>query len=357
IPASTPLAIFAKRTLNSPASSMPAKVNSAISLAVCLPVSVPAWVARSTSARSSGRARSFAELATLLTVSTKSSSIFFRPASACFTSLSARPRPVATSWRSAPSPASTDLVSASSMPRNACPMAWRMVPPLAGAAAAMPSVTARTTSRMPSRSKRRSRSASRVRSRPRRVTAAPAWIASPAAFLREASSAMDVKVLFQWRPGEVEAHRPVGQRIDELMQVRIFGGGDLLGGSPAEDHAVADHVDVVGDLERLLHIVGHHDGGQAERLVQAADQLDDLVERDRVQAGEGLVVHEELRVGGDRARERHAARHAAREVAGHHLACAAQADGVQLHQHQALDQLFGHLEILADREGDVFVHR
>src|SRR5687768_2161326 len=331
MPASTPLAIFAKRTLNSPASSMPAKVNSAISLAVCLPVSVPACVARSTSARSSGPARSFAELATLLTVSTKSSSIFFRPASACFTSLSARPRPVATSWRSAPSPASTDLVSASSMPRNACPMAWRMVPPLAGAAAAMPSVTARTTSRMPSRSKRRLRSASRVRSRTRRVTSSPAFIASLAAFLSESSSAMDAKVLFQWRPGEMETHRPVGQRIDELVQVRIFGGGDLLGSSLAEDHAVADHIDVVGDLERLVHIVSHDDRGQAERLVQAADQLDDLGERDRVQTGEGFVVDHELRIGGDRARERHAPHHAARQVGRHHRARAAQADGVQLH--------------------------
>ena len=65
MPASTPLAICAKRTLNWPASSMPVKVNSFIRCAVRRPVSVPAWVARSTSARSSGRTRSLAELGDL----------------------------------------------------------------------------------------------------------------------------------------------------------------------------------------------------------------------------------------------------------------------------------------------------
>src|SRR5262245_33074843 len=277
MPASTPLAICAKRTLNWPASSMPLKVNSFMRCAVWRPVSVPACAARSTSARSSGRARSFAEAATLLTVSTKSCSIFFRPASASFTSWSPMLRPVATIWRSADSPASTDLVSASSMPRNAWPIALRRLPALAGAAEAMPSVTARTVSRMPSRSKRRFLSASRVRSRTRRVMSSPAFIASAAACRRE-SSAMDAKVLFEWRPGEVEAHRSVGQRVDELLEIRILGFGHLAGSSLAEDRAVADHVHVVGDLERFVHVVGHHDRGKAERLVEAADQLDDLVE-------------------------------------------------------------------------------
>src|SRR6185503_3146277 len=358
MPASTPLAICAKRTLNWPASSMPVKVNSAVILAVCLPVSVPSWVARSTSERSSGRTRSLAELATLLTVSMKSCSIFFSPASASFTSWSAMPRPVATSWRSACSPASTDLVSASSMPRNACPITWRTVPPLAGAAAAMPSVTARTTSRMPSRSKRRLRSASSVTSCTRRATSPPDLMASAAALrIESVESAMEVQVLFQGRPGEMEAHRSVGQRVDELMQVRIFGARDLLGSSLAEDHAVADHVNIVGHLERFLHVVGDHDRGEPERLVQAADQLDDLVERNRIEPGEGLVVHEELRIGGDRARERHAPRHAARQVVRHHAVRPAQADRVQLHQHQAPHQRLGNVEILADRERDVLVYR
>src|SRR6185503_17444981 len=358
MPASTPLAICAKRTLNWPASSMPVKVNSAVILAVCLPVSVPSWVARSTSERSSGRTRSLAELATLLTVSMKSCSIFFSPASASFTSWSAMPRPVDTSWRSACSPASTDLVSASSMPRNACPITWRTVPPLAGAAAAMPSVTARTTSRMPSRSKRRLRSASSVTSCTRRATSPPDLIASTAALrIESVESAMEMQVLFQRRPGEMEAYRSVGQRVDELVQVRIFGTRDLLGSSLAENHAVADHIDIVGHLERLLHVVGDHDRGESGRLVQAADQPDDLGERVRVEAGERLVVDHELGVGGDGARQRHAPRHAARQVVRHHRLRAAQADRVQLHQHQALHQVLGHVEVLADRERDVLVHR
>src|SRR5262245_53052080 len=218
------------------------------------------------------------------------------------------PRPAATICCNADSPASTDLVSASSMPRNACPIALRKLPPLAGAALAIPSVTERTTSRMPSRSKRRFLSASSVSSRTRLLTSAPAFIASLAALRMELESlslAMETQVLFEWRPGEVEAHRPVGQRIEKLLQIRIVGLGDLLRGSLAEHRTVADHVHVVGHLERFVHVVGDHDRGQAEGLVERADQADDLVERDRIEPGEGLVVHHELRVGGDRAGERH----------------------------------------------------
>ena len=210
------------------------------------------------------------------------------------------------------------------MPRNACRHRLaHAVPPLAGAAAAMPSVTARTTSRMPSRSKRRLRSASSVRSRTRRrdVLAGLHRVAGGfAESSRVVFSHGCARSSSSGGPGKWKRTGPSGSALTNCLQVRIFGGGDLLGSSLAEDHAVADHVDVVGDLERLVHVVGHHDRGQAERLVQAADQLDDLVERDRVEAGEGLVVHHQLRIGGDGARERHAPRHAAREVVRHHRA-------------------------------------
>ena len=191
----------------------------------------------------------------------------------------------------------------------------------------------------------------------RRATSSPAFIASVAGFLERILQPWMRRSSSSGGPGKWKRTGPSGSALTNCLQVRIVRGGDLLRRALAEDHAVADHVDVVGDLERLLHVVGHHDRGQAERVVQAADQLDDLVERDRVEAGEGLVVHHQLRVGGDGARERHAPRHAAREVARHHVARAAQADRVQLHQHQAPHQLLGQVEVLADREGDVVVHR
>ena len=43
--------------------------------------------------------------------------------------------------------------------------------------------------------------------------------------------------------------------------------------------AVGDDVDVVDHLERFADVVGHHDRGRAERVVQLADQRRNDVER------------------------------------------------------------------------------
>jgi len=53
----------------------------------------------------------------------------------------------------------------------------------------------------------------------------------------------------------------------------------------------------------------------AERVVQAADQVGDDIERNRVQAGERLVVHSPAWVVHDSAGERDAARPSAGELA------------------------------------------
>ncbi len=62
-------------------------------------------------------------------------------------------------------------------------------------------------------------------------------------------------------------------------------------------------------------------------------------------------------IGGDRARERHAPRHAAGKIARAHVLRAAQADRVQLHEHQAARDVVGQREVLGDRKRDVVVHR
>ena len=76
-------------------------------------------------------------------------------------------------------------------------------------------------------------------------------------------------------------------------------------------------------------------------------------ERDRVEPGERLVVHDERRVERDRARERHAPLHAAGELLRHQIGRAAQSHRLELHQHQVADQRFRQLRALAHREGDV----
>ncbi len=115
-------------------------------------------------------------------------------------------------------------------------------------------------------------------------------------------------------------------------------------------------VDIVGDRETLVHVVRHQDRGGAERVVEVADQVSGDAHRDRVEAGERLVVHDQFRVQRDGARDGHAARHAARDFARLELGGIAQADRVQLHQHQVADQFFGQVGVLAQREGDVLEH-
>lgn len=70
-----------------------------------------------------------------------------------------------------------------------------------------------------------------------------------------------------------------------------------------------------------------------------------------------LVVEDQRRVQRDRAGQCHAARHAARDLRRHQVACAAQADGVELHQHQVADQQIRQFGVLAQRKGHVVEHR
>ena len=77
------------------------------------------------------------------------------------------------------------------------------------------------------------------------------------------------------------------------------------------DDAVMDEVGIVRHLQRFRHVVGDDDGGDAERVIERADQMGDQVERDRVEAGERFVVHGQRRVEADRPREGDAAGHAA----------------------------------------------
>ena len=73
-------------------------------------------------------------------------------------------------------------------------------------------------------------------------------------------------------------------------------------------------VAVVGDRGDLAHVVRDDDAADAERVVEAPDEPQHHAHRDRVEPDERLVVHEQLGIHHDRARERDAPRHAAREL-------------------------------------------
>src|SRR5688572_18787173 len=61
------------------------------------------------------------------------------------------------------------------------------------------------------------------------------------------------------RPGrDMEAHRAIGFRVQELVHEGVGGGDHLRGRSVAGDYALAEDIEVVGELHRLVDVVGHH---------------------------------------------------------------------------------------------------
>ena len=122
------------------------------------------------------------------------------------------------------------------------------------------------------------------------------------------------------------------------------------------DLALVHHGDAVGDAHRLVLVVRHQDGGEAERALQALD-LDLHVEPQvAVERGERLVEQQDRRLDGERAGERHALLLAARELARQAIAEAA-----ELHRLEEAIDLGGDLRpahaARAQAVGDVLRHR
>ena len=109
----------------------------------------------------------------------------------------------------------------------------------------------------------------------------------------------------------MERHRAVGKRVNELPDKRISRGDDFGREPFGHDDTVGHDVDVVDDLQRFDDVVGDDDRGHTERIIELAHQVSDDVERNRIEAGEWLVVHHQHRVQRDRSRQRHTPSHAA----------------------------------------------
>ena len=74
------------------------------------------------------------------------------------------------------------------------------------------------------------------------------------------------------------------------------------------------HGDRVGDPEDLGDLVTHHDGGEVELPVEIEDQVVDGVDENRIEARRRLVEEDDLGLGDERARDRDALAHAARDL-------------------------------------------
>ena len=107
---------------------------------------------------------------------------------------------------------------------------------------------------------------------------------------------------------EVHGADEAGNEGGLRVSVDLGGRADLL------DPAGVHHRDRIGERERLLLIVRDEDGGQAEPPLNGVDLVAEADPQMRVEAGEGLVHEQDLRLQYDAAGDRHALLLAAREL-------------------------------------------
>ena len=122
-------------------------------------------------------------------------------------------------------------------------------------------------------------------------------------------------------------------------------------GGPGEHHAaIGDHDHLVGDRQGLVDVVGDHDAGQPQRVIQAPDKAHDHAAGDRIQPAQRLVVQHQRLVERVSSGRRLSALPAAGEFARKRVDSAAQADGMQFHFHQPADQRLRQAWVRAQRQ-------
>ena len=88
-------------------------------------------------------------------------------------------------------------------------------------------------------------------------------------------------------------------------------------------------VQATGRIFRRTGIVGHHDNGLAVFPVEFAQQIQDVFGRLAVKVSGGLVAHQQIRIGHDRAGDGHALLLATRQFGGFMRGAVVQADQLQ----------------------------
>ena len=127
-----------------------------------------------------------------------------------------------------------------------------------------------------------------------------------------------VAVRVREEPDVVRAQERIAEAVDgtderhhELVRRRLV---ELPRRAGLLDAAVVHDDDLLGDLHRLLLVVGDEDGGDVDLLVQPAQPLAQLRADLGVEGAEGLVEQQHLRLDRERARQRHALLLAAGEL-------------------------------------------
>src|SRR5215211_512996 len=148
------------------------------------------------------------------------------------------------------------------------------------------------------------------------------------------------------------AARGAGEELPDEHVARVE---QLLRGPRLDDAALPQHRDVLGHALRGHDVVRDDDVGAAVLLVDLLDQLAQQCGADRVEAGVRLVEEHDVRVEHERAGEAGALAHAARELVGHLVVGALEADLAQAPRDDVRDLVLALVRVLAEREADVVV--
>ena len=112
---------------------------------------------------------------------------------------------------------------------------------------------------------------------------------------------------------------------------------------------------VVGDIERALHVVRHDHAGDVIALLEPADEPIDAVRDDRIETGSGLVVENARGLIDDCAGQADALFHSAAQIHRHLFLLPFQSDDFEHFMNLARDHLGVAQAGLAQRKGDVFL--
>src|SRR4051812_12523741 len=124
----------------------------------------------------------------------------------------------------------------------------------------------------------------------------------------------------------LHAQGTLGLTGEELADERVLGVEELLGGAGLDDPALPQHRDVLGHAPGARDVVGDDDVGAPVLLVDLLDELAQEGGADGVEPGVGLVEEDDVGVEDERPGEAGPLAHPARQLVGHLLVRAAQAD-------------------------------
>ena len=100
------------------------------------------------------------------------------------------------------------------------------------------------------------------------------------------------------------------------LHPRMFASEHRFDRAFGDDLAVGERRDAVADIVQAVEIVRHHEDGKPQGLLQGPDQGIEIAGGDRIEARGRLVEKDNFRIESQRASERDALHHAAREFGG-----------------------------------------